>query len=90
MCIASCRDVHRKKRRFRIGKVLGGLADRDPMDFVAVEGGGVAKGTWGEDEEGGDGAGGMDEEDAGDGDVDESMEVRESAVRHYIRYCTIL
>lgn len=65
-------------------QVLGGLPERDPMDFVAMEASEVAKGkSWAEQEQEQeqqqlekaekDGAGAMDEEE---GEGDESMEVR--------------
>lgn len=51
-------------------QVLEGMPERDPMDFLTMQAGGVAKGRWGEEEEG---AGDMEEEEE---EGDESMEVR--------------
>ena len=56
-------------------QVLKGMPDRDPMDFLTMEAGGVAKGRWGEEEEEESGAGDMDEEeDEEEEEGDESME----------------
>lgn len=52
-----------------IVKVLKGLPERDPLDFVTVQAGSVAKGSWGDGEEymeGRDGAGSMDEDEEED------------------------
>ncbi|CAN0321654.1 unnamed protein product [Pylaiella littoralis] len=69
-------------------EVLGGLPDRDAMDFVTVEAGEVAKGkSWAEQEkeqeqekagEGGAGAMDEEEEEVEQEDGDESMEEQES------------
>lgn len=65
--------AHSRLSLFLSHQVLGGMPDRDPMDFVTMETGDVAKGKWGEESTGGD-AGAMDEDDEEE-EGDESMEV---------------
>ena len=71
-------------------QVLGGLPERDPMDFVAMEASEVAKGkSWAEQEQEQqqlekaerDGAGAMDEEDGDEDEGDESMEVTKPSTK---------
>ena len=67
-------------------QVLEGMPDRDPMDFVAVQAGGVAKGRWGEEEEG---AGEMEEEEEEEEEEgDASMEVRRREDYMRLQYIT--
>lgn len=61
---------------FPLWKVLEGLPEQDPVDFVAVKPGKVAKGCWRDEDDAHDGADAMDEENK-DGEDGEEAEDEE-------------
>lgn len=61
-------------------QVLKDLPERDPLEFVAMEAGGVGRGRWEEGVEG-DGAGSMDEDEEEDEEEDEDEDEEASSGR---------